>query len=98
MTGPAKAGDTRCLNRLRFDWQRAETELTDTGNQHISGVLRIHDHYSVPVLGNFSEKERRLRHMGMRKMMADLYAGKTVTATQELVMEPCQLMVLTRSV
>jgi len=36
--------------------------------------------------------------MGMRKMMVDLHAGKTVTATQELVMDSYQLMVLTRAV
>jgi amylosucrase/maltose alpha-D-glucosyltransferase/alpha-amylase len=36
--------------------------------------------------------------MGMRKTMVDLYAGRTITATQELVMEPYQLMVLTRAV
>jgi len=32
--------------------------------------------------------------MGMRKMMVDLYAGKTVTATQELVTKLYQLLVL----
>jgi amylosucrase len=133
---PAKAGDTRWLHRLHFDWQRAEqrhdihtiagriykgllrfiqlrqqnlaftraeTEFTDTGNQHVFGYFRNHDQYSVLVLGNFSEKEqrleaRRLRHMGMRKTMVDLYAGKTITATQELVLDPYQFMVLTRTV
>jgi hypothetical protein len=30
----------------------------------------------------------------MRKTMVDLLAGRTVTAMQELVMEPYQLMVL----
>ena len=39
---------------------------------------------------------RRLRQMGMRKTMADLYAGQTVTATDELVLEPYQLMVLAK--
>ena len=54
-------------------------------------------------MGIFSEKEqrlkaRRLRHMDIRKMMVDLHAGKTVTIKQELVIEPYQLMVLTRAV
>ncbi len=34
--------------------------------------------------------------MGMRKTMVDLYAGQTITAAQELMMEPYQLMVLAR--
>ena len=36
--------------------------------------------------------------MGMRKTMVDLYAGRVITATQELELEPYQLMVLTRVV
>jgi amylosucrase/maltose alpha-D-glucosyltransferase/alpha-amylase len=34
--------------------------------------------------------------MGMRKTMMDLLAGRTIIATRELVMEPYQLMVLSR--
>jgi len=91
------------LRQQNLAFTRAETEYTDTGNTHVLGYFRNHDQYSVLVLGNFSEKEqrleaRRLRHMGMRKIMVDLYAGKTITATQELVMEPYQFMVLTRAV
>jgi amylosucrase/maltose alpha-D-glucosyltransferase/alpha-amylase len=91
------------LRQQNLAFTRAETEFTDTGNIHVFGFFRNHDQYSVLVLGNFSEKEqrleaRRLRHMGMRKMMVDIYAGKTITATQELVMEPYQFMVLTRAV
>ena len=91
------------LRQQNLAFTRAETEITDTGNQHVFGFFRNHDQYSVLVLGNFSEKERRLdarrlRHMGMRKTMVDLYAGRTITATQELIIEPYQLMVLTRAV
>ena len=91
------------LRQQNLAFTRAETEFTDTGNPHVFGFFRNHDQYSVLVLGNFSEKEqhleaRRLRHMGMRKTMVDLYAGRTITATQELVIEPYQLMVLTRAV
>jgi amylosucrase len=32
----------------------------------------------------------------MRKTMVDMHAGRVITATQELVMEPYQFMVLTR--
>ena len=91
------------LRQQNLAFTRGETEFTDTGNAHVFGFFRTHDQYSVLVLGNFSEKEqrldaRRLRHMGMRKTMVDLHAGRTITATQELIMEPYQLMVLTRAV
>lgn len=55
------------------------------GNQHV-----------VFVLANFSEQEqwleaRRLRQMGMRKTIVDLYAGRIITAAQELPLEPYQI-------
>jgi len=34
--------------------------------------------------------------MGMRKTMIDLYTGRPITATQQLVIEPYQFMVLSR--
>ena len=78
-----------------------ETELTETGNNHVFGFLRSHENHAVFVLGNFSEQEqrveaRRLRQMGMRKIMVDLNAGQTITAAQELILAPYQLMVLAR--
>jgi amylosucrase/maltose alpha-D-glucosyltransferase/alpha-amylase len=78
-----------------------ETELADTGNHHVLGYFRQHEQHTVLVLANFSEHEqcleaRRLRQMGMRKTMMDLLAGRTIIATRELVMEPYQLMVLSR--
>jgi len=80
-----------------------ETEFTDSGNKHVFSFFRNHDQYSVFVLANFSEQEqrleaRRLRLLGLRKTMVDLFGGHTITATQELVMEPYQLLVLSRGV
>jgi amylosucrase/maltose alpha-D-glucosyltransferase/alpha-amylase len=54
------------------------------------------------VIANFTERRqaveaRRLRQMGLRKVAVDLYAGRTITATRELVLEPYQLMVLSRA-
>jgi amylosucrase/maltose alpha-D-glucosyltransferase/alpha-amylase len=77
------------------------TEIVDTGNKHVFGYFRSHEQHSVFVLANFSEKPqsleaRRLRMMGMRKTMIDLFAGRTVTATQELSLDPYQLQVLSR--
>jgi amylosucrase/maltose alpha-D-glucosyltransferase/alpha-amylase len=93
------------LNQLRQQnpsFMRAETDIADTGNPHVFGFFRTHDQHSVFVLANFSEEEqrleaRRLRQMGLRKTMVDLFAGRTITATQELVMQPYQFMVLSRA-
>lgn len=80
---------------------RGETEFVETGNKHVFGFIRSSDQNLVFVLANFSEHQqsleaRRLRQMGMRKTMVDMHAGRVITATQELVMEPYQFMVLTR--
>jgi len=80
---------------------RAQTEILDTGNKHVFGYFRLHDQSMVLVLANFSEHEqrleaRRLRQMGLRKTMIDLVAGRAITATQELVMEPYQFLALAR--
>jgi amylosucrase/maltose alpha-D-glucosyltransferase/alpha-amylase len=81
---------------------RGDTELLDTGNRHVFGFLRSSEQSTVFVLGNFSEhpqrlEARRLRQMGMRKTMVDLFAGQTIIATQELLLEPYQLVALARS-
>jgi amylosucrase/maltose alpha-D-glucosyltransferase/alpha-amylase len=82
-------------------FSRGATEFVETGNKHVFGFLRSNEQHVAFVLANFSEQTqrleaRRLRQMGMRKTMVDLYAGRVITATQELVMEPYQLMVLAR--
>ena len=82
-------------------FSRGETEFLDSGNKHVFGFLRTNGDSTVFVLANFSEHEqrleaRRLRQMGMRKTMVDLFAGRTIVATQELLLEPYQLMILSR--
>jgi amylosucrase/maltose alpha-D-glucosyltransferase/alpha-amylase len=82
-------------------FRRSETEMVDTGNERVFGFLRSSEEDMVFVLANFSPTEqaleaRRLRQMGMRKTFVDLFAGRTITATKELVLEPYQLMVLRR--
>ena len=89
------------LRTQNLAFTRGETEFVETGNRHVFGFLRSNGPHAAFVLANFSEREqrleaRRLRQMGMRRTMADLYAGRVVTATQELVMEPHQFMVLAR--
>jgi amylosucrase/maltose alpha-D-glucosyltransferase/alpha-amylase len=82
-------------------FRRTETEIAETGNKHVFGFLRSGENDMVFVLANFSEEKqpleaRRLRQMGMRKTFVDLYAGRTITATRELTLDPYQLMVLRR--
>jgi len=89
------------LRDQNLAFARGETEFVETGNQHVFGFFRSNDQNVVFVLANFNEhpqclEARRLRQMGMRKTMMDLYAGKAITATQELTIEPYQLMVLAR--
>ena len=55
------------------------------------------------VLGNFTEHEqalsaRHLRQLGLRRTVVDQVAGRIVTAAQEMILEPYQLMVLARNV
>ena len=61
--------------------------------------FRHHEEQSVLILSNFTEAEqsiagRHLRLLGWDKTFTDLVGGKTITATQRLVMEPYQFMVL----
>jgi amylosucrase/maltose alpha-D-glucosyltransferase/alpha-amylase len=87
------------LRQQNLAFTRAETQILDTGNNHVFAFFRNHDEHSVLVLANFTEREqrldaRRLRLMGLRKTVVDLNAGRTITATAELVMEPYQFMLL----
>lgn len=87
------------IRQQNLAFTRAETEIIDTDNKHVLGYFRHHDEQSVLVLGNFSELQqeisaKRLRLMGLRKTITDIVAGKTVIATQQLKMEPYQLMIL----
>jgi len=84
---------------LAFD--RAETEIVDTGNDHVFGYFRTNGDHSVLVLASFSDaiqriEGRRLRLLGLRKSVVDLVAGRTIVAAHELTLEPYDFMVLAR--
>ncbi len=88
------------IRNLAFD--RAETEIIDTDNEHVLGYFRNHNGYGVLVMANFSEHEqsvdgRRLRHLGLRKTVVDMVAGSVVTATHSITLEPYQFVVLARN-
>lgn len=78
---------------------RADTEIVDTENIHVFGYFRRHEKQSMLVLANFTEEEqvisaRRLRTLGLRKTVTDIVAGRTIVATQQMTMDPYQLVVL----
>lgn len=87
------------IRQKNMAFTRAETELVDTDNKHVLAYFRHHEEQSVLVLANFSEEEqiisaKRLRMLGLRKTITDIIDGKTIVATQQLVMDPYQLKVL----
>lgn len=82
-------------------FDRSETEFVGTGNPHVLAYFRNSTDSSVLVLANFTEHQqplegRQLRLLGLRKTSIDIMSGQTVTATQELIVEPYQMLVLTR--
>lgn len=81
--------------------QGSETEVAETGNDHVLGFLRTAGAQTVFVLANFTGSEqvveaRHLRHKGMRKTLLDLHTGRTVDAVKQIALEPYQLMILAR--
>ncbi len=90
------------LRQQALAFTRAQTQIIDTGNDHVFGFFRNHQENSVLVLASFSEREqkleaRRLRGLGLRKTIVDLVSGRTITAMQELRLEAYQLLVLARA-
>lgn len=88
------------LQNMAF--HRGSTEIIDTGSDHVFGFFRNQDAQSVLVLANFTEREqvlsaRHLRKLGLRRTVVDQLAGRTVTAAQEMVLEPYRLMILARN-
>jgi len=87
------------LRQQNLAFTRSETEIVDTGNRYVFGYFRRNASQSVLVLANFSEapqvlEARRLRLLGLRKVLADLVAGQTIAAVRELQMDPYQLRVM----
>jgi amylosucrase/maltose alpha-D-glucosyltransferase/alpha-amylase len=77
----------------------SDTEFVDTGSDHLLAYFRHYENNSVFVLANFSDKEQniagnRLRLLGLSKTVTDVVAGKTITAAQNLTIEPYQFMML----
>lgn len=92
------------LSQLRLNnvaLARGETEIVDTGNDHVFGYFRTTPEQSILCLANFSDQAQtvgapRLRQLGLKKVLVDIIAGQTVVARQQLDMQPLQFMVLLR--
>jgi amylosucrase/maltose alpha-D-glucosyltransferase/alpha-amylase len=81
---------------------RSETEIVDTGTDHVLAYFRQSLEQGVLVLANFTERPRlidaiRLRQLGLRRTLTDLVAGRLVIASESLMLEPYQLMMLVAS-
>ncbi|WP_200817599.1 amylosucrase [Calothrix rhizosoleniae] len=77
----------------------ASTDIVHSGNEHVFSYFRHHGEQNVLVLANFSEHEqeimaKQLRLLGMQKTFTDIVSGKTITATQKLILEPYHFAIL----
>jgi len=92
------------LNQMRMNnsaLSRGDTEVVDTGNDHVFAYFRSTNEQSILCIANFSEQAQsvpapRLRQLGLRKTLVDIVAGQTILAAKQLEMEPLQFMVLLR--
>jgi len=89
------------LIRLRLDnpvFAGQEIQVINTGNPHVLGYVRLHDHQRALVFANFSEEEQTLlgnilRVYGLGYQLTDMLTGKEVTA-QDLKIQPLALICL----
>jgi amylosucrase len=75
-----------------------EMQVINTGNPHVLGYVRLHDHQRALVFANFSEEEQTLsgnllRVYGLGYQLTDMLTGKEVTA-QDLKVQPLELICL----
>jgi len=89
------------IRQQNLAFNRAETEIIDTGNEHVLGYFSTYGDHSVLVLASFTDRPqiiegRRLRLLGLRRTVVDLVAGRTIVAAHALELEPYDFMVLAR--
>lgn len=75
-----------------------EMQVINTGNPHVLGYVRLHDHQRALVFANFSEEEQTLsgnllRMYGLGYQLTDMLTGKEVKA-QDLKVQPLELICL----
>jgi amylosucrase/maltose alpha-D-glucosyltransferase/alpha-amylase len=87
------------VRRSNAAFDRTETEIVDTQNEHVFAYFRHHPDQTALMLANFSDfpteiSGTRLRQLGLRRTLTDLMTGQVITASQTLEMEGCRFMVL----
>ena len=83
-------------------FSRSDTEFVTTGNDHVLAYFRSYHEHGALVIANFSDSPqriegRRLRLLGLRRTVVDLVRGQTIVAGREIVLEPYDLLILSRS-
>jgi amylosucrase len=89
------------LIRLRLQtaaFAGQELLVINTGNPHVLGYARVHDHQRALVFANFSEEEQTLpgnllRVYGMGYQLTDMLTGKAV-AIRDWTIQPLDLVCL----
>ena len=100
LEGKIYAGLQR-LFRLRLEnpvFAGQEMQVINTGNPHVLGYIRLHDHQRVLVFANFSEEAQTLsgnllRVYGLGYKLTDMLTGKAV-AVQDLTIQPLEMICL----
>jgi amylosucrase len=78
-----------------------DMELIATANEHILGYVRVHEGDRLLVLANFAPTQQdidgnKLRTAGLGRFFADKIAGQTYPTSERLVLEPYQILWLSR--
>ena len=91
----------RRLFRLRLEnpaFAGQEMHVINSGNPHVLGYIRLHNHQQVLVFANFSEEAQDLpgnllRMYGLGDQLTDMFTGKKVSV-QDFTIQPLELICL----
>ena len=89
------------LIRLRLDnpvFAGQDMQVINTGNPHVLGYVRLHDHQRALVFANFSEEAQTLpgnllRLYGLGYQLSDMFTGMDI-AIQDWTIQPLELVCL----
>ena len=76
-------------------------ELVSTGNSHLLCFVRVHDSHRMIVVANFTEQPQsisgnHLRTAGLGRFFEDAITGTTFATSDPIVLEPYQILWLSR--
>jgi len=80
---------------------RGDTEIVDSGNDHVFGYFRTSPEQTILCLANFNDHPEpisapRLRQLGLGRALVDIVGGASIFAGRKIDMQPLQFMVLLR--